>query len=174
MRSFKPKTVAEKKTAVLWLRFLTEIDEETQQVPAELLENEDTRKALQILEKSAYTEGLLQAYSDFWMALVDERVLREDSYKKGREEGRKEGLKKVIEEGRKEVIEKVREEGRAEGRAEERMANARKMKADNMPIGLISKYTGLDIKVHRPHCRRSSRPVATILHCIRGALVHRT
>ena len=143
LEKFKPKTVAEKKTAVLWLRFLTEIDEETQQVPAELLENEDTRKALQILEKSAYTEGLLQAYSDFWMALVDERVLREDSYKKGREEGRKEGLKKVIEEGRKEVIEKVREEGRAEGRAEERMANARKMKADNMPIGLISKYTGL-------------------------------
>ena len=34
-------------------------------------------------------------------------------------------------------------EGRAEGRAEERLANARRMKADNLPIELISKYTGL-------------------------------
>ena len=34
-------------------------------------------------------------------------------------------------------------EGRLEGRAEERLANARKMKADNMPTDLISKYTGL-------------------------------
>ena len=34
-------------------------------------------------------------------------------------------------------------EGRLEGIVEERLANARKMKADNMPTELISKYTGL-------------------------------
>ena len=34
-------------------------------------------------------------------------------------------------------------EGRAEGRAEGHIEDARKMKADNMPIELISKYTGL-------------------------------
>ena len=33
---FKPQTIAEKKMAVLWLRFLTEIDEATEQVDAEL------------------------------------------------------------------------------------------------------------------------------------------
>ena len=92
LKKFTPKTVREKKLAVLWLRFLTEIDEKTQQVPEELLANPDTRKALQILEKSAYTDGQLQAYSDFWMALVDERVLREGSYRKGVAEGRKAGL----------------------------------------------------------------------------------
>ena len=34
-------------------------------------------------------------------------------------------------------------EGRAEGEREKAMETARSMKADNMPIELISKYTGL-------------------------------
>ena len=124
---FKPKTIAEKKMAVLWLRFLTEIDEHTQQVPEELLENPDTRKALQILEKSAFTDGQLQAYSDFWMALVDERVLREGSYKKGKAEGLAEGEAK----------------GRAEGRAEEKLDNALHLKANGVPVEIIAKSLGL-------------------------------
>ena len=119
LEKFTPKTVTERKMAVLWLRFLTEIDEHTQQVPEELLENPDTRKALEILEKSAYTDGQLQSYSDFWMALVDERVLREGSYRKGREDGR------------------------AEGRAEERMENARKMKAKGFAAEDVADITGL-------------------------------
>ena len=38
---------------------------------------------------------------------------------------------------------KGRAEGRAEGEREKAMETARSMKADNMPIELISKYTGL-------------------------------
>ena len=49
---FKPQSIAEKKMAVLWLRFLTEISEATEEAPAELLENEETRKALSIVELS--------------------------------------------------------------------------------------------------------------------------
>ena len=131
LEKFKPKTIAERKMAVLWLRFLTEIDETTQVVPAELLENADTRKALEIVEKSAYTDGQLLAYSDFWMSLVDERVIAEDALKKGRAEG--------LAEGRAEGL----AEGLAEGRAEAIKENARKMKADGMSVELIVKYTGL-------------------------------
>ena len=54
---FKPKTIAERKMAVLWLRFLTEINSATKEAPAELLDNPDTAKALKLLEKSAYSEG---------------------------------------------------------------------------------------------------------------------
>jgi len=36
-----------------------------------------------------------------------------------------------------------RNEGLIEGRSEANLENARKMKADNMPISQISKYTGL-------------------------------
>ena len=131
LKKFSPKSIAEKKMAVLWLRFLTEIDEHTQQVPDELLENPDTRKALQILEKSAFTDGQLQAYSDFWMALVDERVLREGSYKKGIVEGRAKGLAEGL------------AEGEAKGRAEGRVDVARNLKAMGLSVDDILKATGL-------------------------------
>ena len=48
---FQPKTMVEKKMAVLWLRFLTEVSTRSNDVPVELLENELTSKALSIVEK---------------------------------------------------------------------------------------------------------------------------
>ena len=89
---FKPQSIAEKKMAVLWLRFLTEIAEDTIEAPAELLENEATRKALGLVEKSAMTEGQLYAYERFWMSVVDERILREAAIKKSYKEGMEEGM----------------------------------------------------------------------------------
>ena len=40
----------------------------------------------------------------------------------------------------------AREEGCAEGRADEKMAIAKSMKADGIPLGTISKYTKLSIE----------------------------
>ena len=120
---FQPRNIMEKKMAVLWLRFLTEINEDTVEAPAELLENEEISKALRIVEKSAMSEGQLYAYERFWDAVNNEHVLMEGRYK----EGMADGLEK----------------GRAEGKAEEKIDNARKMKADAMPTELIAKYTGL-------------------------------
>ena len=51
----KPQTMAEKKMQVLWLRFLTEINEDTTDVPAELLENAEVKQALDMVAESAYT-----------------------------------------------------------------------------------------------------------------------
>lgn len=42
------------------------------EAPAELLENEQTRKALSLVEKSAMSEAQLYAYDKFWMAITDE------------------------------------------------------------------------------------------------------
>ena len=127
---FKPQSIAEKKMTVLWLRFLTEIAEDTIEAPTELLENEATRKALGLVEKSAMTEGQLYAYEKVWLAVVDERILREAATKKGYNEG--------WEKGNKEGMEKGMEKGHIE--------DARRMKADNMAIELIAKYTGLTIE----------------------------
>ena len=88
---FKPKTIAEKKMAVLWLRFLTEISGNTEDAPAELLENELTSKALSIVEKSAMSEAQLYAYEKFWMGITDEKGFLEARYNKGRAKGRAEG-----------------------------------------------------------------------------------
>ena len=116
---FKPQTIRDRKMAVLWLRFLTEIDRDTDEIPAELLENPETSKALKILEKSAYSEQELYAYEYYWDAVYNERGAIRHGYKQGHDMGL------------------------AEGRAEERRANALKMRADNMPVELIAKYTGL-------------------------------
>jgi predicted transposase/invertase (TIGR01784 family) len=56
-----------------------------------------------------------------------------------KDEARAEGLA----EGRVEGHTKGRIEGQAEGRNEASLENARRMKADNMPVVQISKYTGL-------------------------------
>ena len=79
---FKPQTVSEKKMQVLWLRFLTEIDENTKEVPEELLENAEVKRAIDIVEESAYSEAEMYAYDKFWdairveQAFVDEAEIR--------------------------------------------------------------------------------------------------
>ena len=128
---FKPKTIQEKKMAVLWLRFLTEIGEKTTEAPTELLENEQTRKALSIVEKSAMTEGQLYAYEKFWDAVINEEVLIEGGYNKGKAEGEAIGLAKG------EAI------GIAKGEANERMRNARSLKENGIPIDVIAKSLAL-------------------------------
>ena len=54
---FKPQSFAEKRMAVLWLKFLTEIDEKTRTAPQELLDNPEVSKALEIVEESAYSDA---------------------------------------------------------------------------------------------------------------------
>ena len=132
---FKPQSIVEKKMAVLWLRFLTEIAEDTVEAPAELLENEVTRKALGLVEKSAMTEGQLYAYEKFWLAVVDERILREAATKKGYNEG--------WEKGKKEGWEKGKKEGWEKGKMEGLHLVARNMKQLGLPIADIAKATGL-------------------------------
>ena len=62
---FKPKNRVEKVLHELWLRFLTEIGETTEEVPADLLANDDIREAISYMERAAYTKAQLAAY-DKW------------------------------------------------------------------------------------------------------------
>ena len=128
---FKPQTIKEKKMAVLWLRFLTEINKGTREAPKELLENPDTKKALRILEKSAYTEGELYAYERYWDYVNYERGIVEGGYYKGLAEG----VAKGHAEGRAEGMEK--------GEAKANRENARKMKALGVDDKVICQVTGL-------------------------------
>ena len=73
---FKAKSLAEKKMQVLWLRFLTEIDENTRKVAKELRENPQVSEALDIVEESAFNDEDLAAYNGFW-----DRVSREATKK---------------------------------------------------------------------------------------------
>lgn len=120
---FKPSTVEDKKMMVLWLRFLTEINERTRELPADLTNDKLLLKAMSILEESAYTDEELRAIDKYWDMVSCERTLMLASENKGRSEGRI--------------------EGRKEGIAEEKKYIAKTMKADGMPLDVIQKYTGL-------------------------------
>ena len=132
---FKPKTIADRKMAVLWLRFLTEINAATEEAPAELLENPETAKALKLLEKSAYNEGQLEAYDRFWDAVYRERVFYNDGYKKGQVVGMAEGMEKGMAEGMEKGADKTNRD------------NAQKMKAKGFAVEDIAEITGLTVEV---------------------------
>jgi predicted transposase/invertase (TIGR01784 family) len=120
---FKPTNRAEKKLQELWMRFLTEINERTEKVSPELLNNELTREAVEYMERSAYTVEQLEAYDKWKIDMMTERGLISDAKEKGMREG----------------IEK----GKIEGKMEEKIEIAKQAKAMNMPVAEIAKLTGL-------------------------------
>jgi len=112
---FKPHTMKEKRMTILWLRFLTEINDHTQEVPAELLENPEISKALEEVKISAFTDEELRAYDKFWDRVSSEKTLMEGRY----------------------------DEGKLAGEAEKAVEIAKKMKAAGMDVETISKMTGV-------------------------------
>ena len=116
---FKPQSMLKKRMAVLWLRFLTEINASTDQVPEELTENPEINKALEELKVTAFTDAELRAYDKALDNIRVERTLLNNRYKKGLEKGKAEGIT--------EGIEKV----------------AKMMLLGKMPDEQITAYTGL-------------------------------
>lgn len=79
---------------VLWLRYLTEIDENTREIPKELLDNPEIGKAVEKLEESAFTEKELLAYDKFWDTISTSRLLLIGAMRRGMKEGMEKGLEK--------------------------------------------------------------------------------
>ena len=160
---FTPQTISEKKMQVLWLRYLTEIEECTKEVAQELLDNPEISKALTVVEESAYTEAQMAAYDKFWDIIRTERTYYnsahrdgfkeghdaglEAGYKKGEEKGIKEGIEKGrkegIEKGIKEGIEKGIKEGIKEGLEKEKHETINRLKSKGFDIATIAIATDL-------------------------------
>ena len=136
---FTPHTFTEKKMQVLWLRYLTEIDEKTKIVPAELLANPEIAKAVSEIEESAYTEGELLGYDEFWDAVSVEKTLagRLERLTKANDDAKEElkatssQLKKTEEQIKKteEQIKKT-EEQRKEAEEQRKEAEEQRKKAE--------------------------------------------
>ena len=80
---FTPHSIADKRMMVLWLRFLTEINSNTKEIPADLLNDPEIGKAVEDLEVSGFTDAELRAYDKFWDSVSVERTLMDDRYQKG-------------------------------------------------------------------------------------------
>ncbi|WFE86727.1 Rpn family recombination-promoting nuclease/putative transposase [Parabacteroides chongii] len=137
---FTPHNYAEKKMQVLWLRYLTEINERTREVPEELLSNPEINKALTELEESAFTEEQLAGYEHFWDGISVEKTIYNSAIRKGLAEGLAEGEAKGKAEGLA--------EGLAKGKAKLHLVAAN-MKKKGIDLASIIECTGLDEKTVR-------------------------
>ncbi len=79
---------------VLWLRYLTEINENTRKVSEDLLEVPEINKAVELIKESAFIDEQLLGYDAFWDAVRVENTIISDALKKGLTEGREKGLQK--------------------------------------------------------------------------------
>lgn len=136
---FKPTTFTGKKMRVLWLRYLTEIDENTRIAPPELLENPEVSKALGIVEESAYTEGEMYAYDEYWDAVRTEKTLFFGKWEEGKAEGLAEGMAQGMAQGMAEGL----AQGMEEGKKQERLEIARKALEKGLAVADVAALTGL-------------------------------
>ena len=119
---FKPDTMLDKKMAVLWLRFLTEINEHTKEVDKELLSDDNVAKAVSLVEESAYSDAELWAIDRYWDSVSRERTALSEKFLKGEAKGREEGIKEGI------------------------TKTALNMRKEGLAVSLIAKLTGLSEK----------------------------
>lgn len=134
---FKPQSFAEKKMAVLWLKFLTEIDEKTRTAPQELLDNPEVSKALEIVEESAYSDAEMAAYEGYWDAVRREATFvgeLDDARAELAEKRKKFDAAKAERDAAKAELEKLRQD---------KLNTARKMKDKGFAVADIADLTGL-------------------------------
>jgi predicted transposase/invertase (TIGR01784 family) len=111
---FEPEKWADRKMAVLWLRFLKEIKEQTREAPADLLANEYIHKAVDICEEGRFTEAELAHYEYYLDYIRTERAYLYASYVDGQVKGKAEGrVEGEVEGERKKAIQVVKESAKA-------------------------------------------------------------
>jgi predicted transposase/invertase (TIGR01784 family) len=126
LKKFVPYSRDEKELAVLWLRFLKEIDEDTLNISPELTSNSEICEAIEICEEAAFSDAEKAAYDKYWDTISRERTLIYCKLAKGEAIGIEKG--KVI------------------GREEERRTLVLNLVGNGMSAEQTAKMTGLPIE----------------------------
>jgi predicted transposase/invertase (TIGR01784 family) len=95
---FKPQRWADRKMAALWLRFLSEVKDQTENVSPDLLENGEIREALTLCEEGAFTPEELARYERYWDWIRTETGMLNTSKAEGLAEGLAKGKAEGVEE----------------------------------------------------------------------------
>jgi predicted transposase/invertase (TIGR01784 family) len=144
---FKPEKWADRRMAVLWLRFLKEVQESLRVVPEELEKNTEIRQALDMCEEGAFSEPELAAYDRYWDAIRLEKSRIYDSRAEGKAEGLAEGKAEGLAEGKAEGLAEGKAKGKAEGLAEGRVETLKAIAAHALKSGMspeaVVELTGL-------------------------------
>ena len=143
---FKPHSFSEKKMQVLWLRYLTEVDEKTRVVPQELMDVPEIKMAVEQLEESAFNDAQLWGYDDFWDAVRVEKTLVSDVQNKYRE-GMEQGIKQGVEQGIKQGVEQGIKQGIEQGIKQGKIDTALRMLQKGYTVNDVCDITGLERNV---------------------------
>jgi len=92
---FKLKNTTDLKLFVLWMRYMSEIENGQEMIDQQLLEElnsvPEIAQALELTKESAYTKAELEAYDKYWDSIRSEKTLIVDAEAKGIQQGRQEG-----------------------------------------------------------------------------------
>ena len=131
---FKARNYAQKKMQVLWLRFLTEINEHTKKADKALVEDPHVNEALEIVEESALNAAERAEYDGFWDHVRRNTALMDD-LKEAKTERDADKARADADRARADAaIEKLRED---------KLQTARNLKSMNLTNAQIASATGL-------------------------------
>lgn len=89
---FKSKNITEKRLQVLWLRFLTEINEQAERISDELLENPEIQQAINFVYEASLSKDEKDLYDRNWDRISSEKTILTEVRAEGIAEGRAVGI----------------------------------------------------------------------------------
>ena len=89
---FKSKNITEKRLQVLWLRFLTEINEQAERISDELLENPEIQQAINFVYEASLSKEEKDLYDRNWDRISSEKTILTEVRAEGIAEGRAVGI----------------------------------------------------------------------------------
>jgi len=84
---FKAKKYTDKKLQVLWLRFLSEINDMQEEISPDFLDVPELKEASDLILESGFTKGELETYDKYWDYISTEKTIKADAFDKGIEQG---------------------------------------------------------------------------------------
>jgi len=135
---FTTQNFTERKLQYLWLKFMTNIDETTREIPRDLAENQSISEAISLLQASGFNQNELAYYDKYWDSIRIERSSLDEKFEEGRVEGRVEGEQIGIAKG-----EQI---GIAKGEQITKEKIARDLLMAGISIDIIANTTGLTIE----------------------------
>jgi predicted transposase/invertase (TIGR01784 family) len=149
---FRPEKWADRKMAVLWLRFLKEVEEQAQKISEELLADNDIRKAVDICEESGLTDAERSLYEHYWDTIRTEKAALFTSQEKGEALGLAKGEALGLAKGEALGLAK----GEALGLAKEKAETAIRCAERGIPEEEIAGLTALSVEEIRMILKQNS------------------
>ena len=143
---FKPATLLGKRMQVLWLRYLTEIRDQSEQVAPDLLADPVLQEAVEYLRESAFTRAELAGYDKYWDAVSSERTLLADSLREGLEQGIEQGVRQGLEQGIEQGVRQGLEQGLEQGKQAAAREIARRLMETGVSASVVAEATGLSVE----------------------------